>query len=209
MLKNVWTMRITFKGLWKVLKESFKGFSEHNVTKLSASLAYYTVFSLAPLMILLVFIGSLVLGKEAVEGSIYGQLAGFVGKENALDLQEIIKKAALGGKGNVAAVIGGITLLIGATTIFADIQDSINSIWGLKIKAKAGWFKLVKTRLLSFGVIASLGFLLLVSLGVTALIEGLTERLQQFFPEVTLVLFYILNIVITFVVISSLFAVIF
>jgi membrane protein len=109
----------------------------------------------------------------------------------------------------MAAIIGGITLLIGATTIFADIQDSINSIWGLKVKPKAGWFKLVKTRLLSFGVIGSLGFLLLVSLGVTALIEALTNRLKAHFPDVTVVLFYILNLVITFAVITSLFAVIF
>lgn len=201
--------RLSFKGLWHVLKTCFAGFSEHKITKLSASLAYYTVFSLAPLLILIVFISSIVLGKEAVEGSIYGQISGFVGKDAALQLQEIIKNAALQGKGSVAAIIGGITLLIGATTIFAEIQDSINTIWGLKVKAKAGWFKLVKTRLLSFGVIVSLGFLLLVSLGVTALIEGLTDRLQKQFPEVTLVVFYIVNILITFIVISTLFAVIF
>ncbi|MEO7801287.1 MAG: YihY/virulence factor BrkB family protein [Ginsengibacter sp.] len=201
--------RITPKGIWHVLKNSFAGFSEHKITKLSASLAYYTIFSLAPLMILIVFISSFFFGKEAVEGSIYGQIRGFVGQNAALQLQEIIKNAALQGKGNVAAIVGGVTLLIGATTIFAEIQDSINTIWGLKIKAKAGWFKLVKTRLLSFGVIASLGFLLLVSLGVTALVEGLTDRLQQKFPEITLVVFYIINLLITFVVISTLFAVIF
>ncbi len=201
--------RITPKGLWHVLKNSFAGFSEHKITKLSASLAYYTIFSLAPLMILIVFISSFFFGKEAVEGSIYGQISGFVGQDAAIQLQEIIKNAALQGKGNVAAIVGGITLLIGATTIFAEIQDSINTIWGLKVKAKAGWFKLVKTRLLSFGVIASLGFLLLVSLGITALVEGLTDRLQQKFPEVTLVVFYIINLLITFIVISTLFAVIF
>lgn len=201
--------RITPKGIWHVLKNCFAGFSEHKVTKLSASLAYYTIFSLAPLMILIVFISSFFFGKEAVEGSIYGQIRGFVGQDAALQLQEIIKNAALQGKGNVAAIVGGVTLLIGATTIFAEIQDSINTIWGLKVKAKAGWFKLVKTRLLSFGVIVSLGFLLLVSLGVTALVEGLTDRLQQKFPEITLVVFYIINLVITFLVISTLFAVIF
>lgn len=201
--------RITPKGIWHVLKKCFAGFSEHKVTKLSASLAYYTIFSLAPLMILIVFISSFFFGKDAVEGSIYGQIRGFVGQDAALQLQEIIKNAALQGKGNVAAIVGGVTLLIGATTIFAEIQDSINTIWGLKVKAKAGWFKLVKTRLLSFGVIVSLGFLLLVSLGVTALVEGLTDRLQQKFPEITLVVFYIINLVITFLVISTLFAVIF
>ena len=200
--------KVTLKGIWEVLKNSFKGFSEHNITKLSASLAYYTVFSLGPLLIMIIFLCGIFFGREAVEGTIYGQIEGFVGHDAALQLQSIIKNAAVG-KGTMAAIIGGITLLIGATTIFADIQDSINSIWGLKVKPKAGWFKLVKTRLLSFGVIGSLGFLLLVSLGVTALIEALTNRLKAHFPDVTVVLFYILNLVITFAVITSLFAVIF
>ncbi len=201
--------KITFKGLWEVLKNSFKGFSDDKVTKLSASLAYYTVFSLGPLLIMIIFLCSIFFGREAVEGTIYGQIQGFVGHDAALQLQQIIKNAAISNEGNVAAVIGIITLLIGATTIFADIQDSINSIWGLKVKPKAGWFKLVKTRLLSFGVICSLGFLLLVSLGVTTLVEALTNRLKNYFPEVTVVLFYILNLVITFAVITTLFGVIF
>lgn len=142
------TRRITFKGLWEVLKNCFKGFSDDNITKLSASLAYYTVFSLGPLLIVIVFLCSQFFGREAVEGTIYGQIEGFVGHDAALQLQEIIKNAAIGGKGKVAAVIGIIVLLIGATTIFAEIQDSINTIWGLKVKPKAGWFKLIKTRLL-------------------------------------------------------------
>jgi membrane protein len=201
--------KITFKGLWEVLKNSFKGFSDNNVTKLSASLAYYTVFSMGPLLIVVVSLCSIFFGREAVEGTIYGQIEGFVGHDAALQLQQIIKNAAVSSKGKVAAVIGIITLVIGATTIFADIQDSINSIWGLKVKPEAGWFKLVKTRLLSFGVICSLGFLLLVSLGVTALVEALTNRLMKYFPEVTVVLFYILNLVITFGIITTLFGVIF
>jgi membrane protein len=105
--------------------------------------------------------------------------------------------------------VGGITLLIGATTVFAEIQDSINTIWGLKPKPKKGWLKLIQNRFLSFSVIASLGFLLLVSLGVTALIEGLSERLRANFPEVTVVVFYIINLVLTLIVVTSIFAVIF
>ncbi|MEO6328650.1 MAG: YihY/virulence factor BrkB family protein [Ginsengibacter sp.] len=202
------TKTITFKGLWEVTKNSFRGFSDHKITKLSASLAYYTVFSLGPLLIVIVFLCSQFFGREAVEGTIYGQIQSFVGRDAALQLQEIIKNAAIG-KGKIAAIIGVITLLIGATTIFAEIQDSINTIWGLKVKAKAGWFKLVLTRLLSFGVIASLGFLLLVSLGITALIEALNSRLKAHFPEITVVLFYVINLVITFGVVTALFSVIF
>jgi membrane protein len=201
--------KITFKGLWGVLKNCFKGFSDDKITKLSAALAYYTVFSLGPLLIVIVSLCSIFLGREAVEGTIYAQIESFVGKDAAIQMQDIIKNAAIGGKGKIAAVIGIITLLIGATTIFAEIQDSINSIWALKIKPKAGWFKLVKTRLLSFGVIGSLGFLLLVSLGVTAIVEALSKRLQAYFPDVTVIIFYIINLVVTFAVVTAIFSVIF
>ncbi len=183
--------KFSFKGLWEVLKNSFKGFGNDKVTKMSGSLAYYTVFSMAPLLIMIISLAGIFLGREAVEGKIYGQLAGFVGADTAAQLQEIIKNASLAGKSKIAAIIGGITLLIGATTVFAEIQDSINTIWGLKPKPKKGWLKMIQNRFLSFSVIASLGFLLLVSLGVTALIEGLSERLRANFPEVTVVVFYI------------------
>src|SRR5471030_2744697 len=107
-------MKITFKGLWKVLKNSFSGFSNDKVMKLSAALAYYTVFSLGPLLIVIVFLCSLFFGREAIEGNIYGQIESFVGHDAALQLQQIIKSAAIGGKGKVAAIIGIITLLVGA-----------------------------------------------------------------------------------------------
>ena len=178
--------------------------------KLSAALAYYTVFSVGPLLIVVVFICSFFFGKEAIEGSVYGQIQSFVGHDAALQLQEIIKNAAIAGKGKVAAIIGIVTLVIGATTMFAEMQDSINMIWGLKTKPKkSAWIILLKNRLLSFGVIASLGFLLLVSLSVSAVIEAISTRLQAQFPELTVVALYILNIIITFVIISALFGVIF
>lgn len=202
-------MKITGKGLWKVLKNSFTGFSDDKVMKLSAALAYYTVFSLGPLLIVIVFLCSFFFGRDAIEGTIYGQIESFVGHDAALQLQQIIKNAAIGGKGKVAAIIGIITLLIGATSMFAEMQESINMIWGLKAKPKSGWWLLIKNRLLSFGVIGSLGFLLLVSLGISGLIEALSNRLRNHFPDITIMLFYIINLVINFGVISVLFAVIF
>ena len=201
--------KLSVKGLWKVLKQSFSGFSDDKVMKFSASLAYYTVFSMGPMLIVLIYLCSLFLGQEAVEGSIYGQIEGFVGSDTAKQLQDIIKNASIGDKGNVAAIIGVITLLIGATTVFAEIQDSINTIWGIKPKPKKGWLKMLVNRLLSFSVIVSLGFILLVSLGVSWLIEGLSSRLAEAFPEVTVVVFYIVNLLLQITVISALFAVIF
>jgi membrane protein len=201
--------KFSFKDIWSVLKQSFKGFSEDKVPKLSASLAYYTVFSLGPLLIVLIFLTSVFFGREAIEGEIFGQLKGFVGADSAAQIQEIVKKASLSGKGGMAAIIGVVVLLIGATTVFGEIQDSINTIWGLKAKPKAGIWKLLKDRLLSFGIIGSLAFLLLVSLAVTAIVEGLNRRLQNVFPDVTVVIFYIINLIITLSVVTVLFAVIF
>ena len=115
----------------------------------------------------------------------------------------------LAGKGKVAAIIGIITLVIGATSMFAEMQESINMIWGLKAKPKSAWWLLIKNRLLSFGVIGSLGFLLLVSLAISGLIEALSNRLRNHFPDIAITLFYIINLVINFGVIAALFAVIF
>ena len=201
--------KLTPKNIWSVLKQSFKGFSEDKVPKLSASLAYYTVFSLGPLLIVLIFLTSVFFGREAIEGEIFGQLKGFVGNDSASQIQDIVKKASLSGRGGTAAIIGVIVLLIGATTVFGEIQDSINTIWGLKPKPKAGIWKLIKDRLLSFGIIGSLGFLLLVSLSVTAVVEGLNRRLQNVFPDVTVIIFYIVNLLITLAVVTALFSVIF
>lgn len=201
--------KFSLKLLWASLKESFSGFSDHKATKLSASLAYYTTFSLGPLMIVIIFIAGRFFGEEAVQGQIYNQMKSFVGANAAEQIQTIIKNAAISNKSGIAAIIGVITLLIGATTVFGEIQDSINSIWGVKAKPKAGIMKLIMTRLLSFGMIASLGFLLLVSLAVTAMVEAIGNRLKEIFPDVTVVLLYIVNLVITLGVITALFAIIF
>ena len=192
-----------------MLKQSFKGFGENKLTKLSGSLAYCTVFSFGPLLIVIIFLSSIFFGQQAVEGKIYAQLADFLGHDSALQLQEIIKKATISGKGTIAAIIGFITLLFAATTVFAEIQDSINTIWGLKPKPKKGWLKLLQNRMLSFSVIVSLGFLLVVSLGITALIDALSDRLKAAFPDITVVFFYIINQVITLLVVTVIFAVVF
>src|SRR5215212_11780789 len=201
--------KITPGGIWEVIKNSFSGFSDDKVLKLSGSLAYYTVFSLGPLLIVILYLCGLFLGREAIEGSIYTQMKGFIGAEGAAQIQEIIKNASISSKGSLAATIGIITLLFGATTIFAEIQDSINTIWNLKAKPKKGWLILIKARLMSFGMIAALGFLLLVSLGVTALVEALDNRLKAHFPDISVAVFYIINLVITFSVVTILFSVIF
>ena len=200
--------KFSFKLVWSALKDSFKGFSDDKITKLSASLAYYTVFSLGPLLIVIIHLCSVFFGMDAVQGKVVTQLQSFVGANAAAQIQTIIKNASVSGSG-IAYTIGIITLIIGATTVFAEMQDSMNSIWGVKAKPKLGIMSLVFSRLLSFGIIASLGFLLLVSLAVSAVVESIGDKLRSAFPQVGFVLIYIINLVLTFGIISALFAVIF
>lgn len=201
--------KVTFKGLWEVLKDTFKGFSNDKITKLSGSLAYYTVFSMGPLLVVIISLCGLFLEREAVEGKVYGVLQGFVGSDTAMQLQQIIKNASIGDKGTIAAVVGLITLLIGATTVFAEIQDSVNGIWGLKPKPKRGWLKFLQNRFLSFSVIVSLGFLLLVSLAISGIVESINDRLKTSFPDVAIVIFYIVNLLLNFVISILIFGVVF
>jgi membrane protein len=197
------------KEVWKILINSFKNFANDKIAKYSASLAYTTIFSMGPLLIVLIFLCSIFFGQEATEGKIYGQLQQFVGKDAASQLQTIIQNASLSGKGTIAAIIGVVTLLIGSTAVFAEIQDSINSIWGLKAKPKKGLWKILRNRFLSFSLVVSLGFLLLVSLAVTTVVEGLSGRLKASLPDVTVVVFYVLNLLLTFIITTVLFALIF
>lgn len=197
------------KGIWSLLKQAFTGFSNDKVLKLSASLAYYTVFSLGPMIIVVIFFADIFWGRDAVEGTIYGQIKNFVGADAALQLQQIIKNAAINKDGYITAIIGFISLLFGATGIFAEIQDSINGIWGLKPKPQKGWLKMLLNRLLSFSIVVSLGFLLLVSLIINGIIDALNTRLTNIFPELTVIIFYVVNLAITFIVTTLLFAIIF
>ena len=177
--------------------------------KLSASLAYYTVFSIGPMIIVIIYVAGLIYGREVAQGTIFGQIQGLVGANAALQIQDMIKNAALSSEGNFAFIIGIITLVIGATGVFAEIQDSVNQIWNLKPKPKKGWLKMLTDRLLSFSVIVSLGFILLVSLLINGVLEILMDKLQARFPNLTVVVVYIVNILVTFAVISTLFGVIF
>lgn len=201
--------KLSIKGLWQLLKASFNGFGDDKVLKLSAALAYYTVFSIGPMIIIIIYLAGIFYGREAIEGTVFKEISGLVGAEAALQIQEMIKNAVLSNKGNFAAIIGFITLLIGATGVFAEIQDSINDIWGLKPKPKKGWLKMLVNRLLSFSVVVSLGFILMVSLVLNGLIESLMARLQARFPDLTVIVIYIINLLITFSVITTLFAIIF
>src|SRR5690606_34304716 len=138
------------KTFFTVLKKAAGSFGEDNVFKMSASLSYYTVFSLGPLLVIIISLAGIFYGRDAVEGKLYGQLQGLVGSDAALQIQEIIKNVQGEQQGWIGAIIGIGVLIIGATTVFTEMQDSINRIWSVKAKPKKGWLKFLKNRLLSF-----------------------------------------------------------
>lgn len=202
-------LRKYIKSFYEVIKDTFDGFLEFKVLKMSASLAYITVFSLAPLLLVILFICDVFWGREAIEGAIYSQVNSFVGASSAKQIQAMIQNLALSKNSNLAAVIGIGTLLFGATSVFAEIQDSINTIWGLRHKKKSGFWLFLKSRLLSFGVIGSLGFILLVALGFSTLLDGISNQLTQTYTEISVIVFYISNLVATLIITSLLFGSIF
>lgn len=199
------------KRIWKSIKQSFSDFIDNNTLKLSAALAYYTIFSLPGLIIIVIWVTDIFYGEQAVEGSVYGQIAGLVGSDAALQIQQTIRNATLSSESSFATIVGLATLIIGATSVFGEIQDSINLIWRLKAKPKKGrgWLKLLINRLLSFSIIISLGFLLLVSLIINGVMEVLIDRLTKSFPETQVILAYIVNLVLTYFITSFLFGMIF
>lgn len=197
------------KTSWNLLKSTYNEFDNDNALKLSASLSYYTIFSLPPLLIIIMSFFSIFFGREAVTGKFFGQINGMVGNEAAFQIQETIKNIELTDSNMFAAVFGGIMLLIGASGVFAEIQSSINYIWGLKAKPDKGLMKFIKNRLMSFSMIASVGFLLLVSLMVNTVMDVISTHLLVYFPDSTIYFFYVLNILILFATTTMLFSIIF
>jgi membrane protein len=192
-----------------LFKETFKGFISDNGLQLSAALSYYTIFSLPPLLIIIISVSGLFFGADAVKGEIFGQINGLVGNGAALQIQEMIKNVKLSSNNAFVATVGIIILVIGASGVFAEIQDSINIIWGIKTKPKHGLIKFLYNRLMSFSMIASVGFLLLVGLVINTFIAILNKRLEIIFPHDSILLFYIINTIIVFIIITLLFSIIF
>ncbi|MDI9365602.1 MAG: YihY/virulence factor BrkB family protein [Flavobacterium sp.] len=194
---------------WMIVKEAYQLFTENKAMRMSAALAYYTIFSIAPMLIVIISLCDIFYGKAAIEGSIYGQIQGFVGKEAALQIEQVIRNATTSTDITWASAIGVASLIFAATGVFAEIQDSINQLWRLKAKPKKGWLKLIINRVLSFSMVISLGFILLVSLIVNSVLDMIGAQLLKLLPQVAIYVAYSINLFITFITISLLFAIIF
>jgi membrane protein len=199
------------KKLWRIIGRSFNDFWAGNVLKLSASLAFSTIFSLPGLLIIVIWLSNIFYRREVIEGSVYNQLSKFIGKDAAGAIQETMQNSLHTGSSHLATIIGFAALLIGATSVFGEIQDSINLLWRLKAKPRKGkgWLRLIINRLLSFSMIVSLGFILLVSLVINGAMELLLNHLLQNFPEITVVIIYIANTILTFFITAFIFGLVF
>lgn len=195
--------------VFDLLKDSFLEFMNDKGLKLSAALSYYTIFSLAPMLLVIISVFSIFFGRDAIQGELFEQIRGLVGTSAATQLQEILVNAETSNKTGLAATIGIVTLILGATGVFAEIQDSINFIWSIQAKPKKGWLQYLKNRLVSFSLILTLGFLLIVSLGVNTLVDLLSGRLEYYFSEASVIFFYVMNVAMVLSIITALFTVIF
>ena len=169
------------ENIFTILAKTASAFVDDNALKLSASLSYYTIFSVGPLLLVIISLSGIFLKKEDVEGRLFAELAEVVGPDAASQLQTIISSAQNSGAGTTGAIIGLIILFIGATGVFTEMQSSINFIWSVKAKPKRGWLTFLINRLISFSLVIGLGFLLLVSLTIDALLTLLNRKLAENF----------------------------
>lgn len=200
------------KGILWLLKETYRQFAQDDTWTLGAALSYYTVFSLAPILIIVISVAGMVFGHEAVQGEVYAQVKQFLGPEGARQVEELVKNAYKPDQSKLVTGLGIGLLIFGATTVFYQLQQALDRIWEVKPKPGKGlksFLVYARHRLLSFSLILGIGFVLLVSLVINAAMVGLSNYLKARFPEVTVIIFNVLEMVLSFAVITTLFALIY
>jgi membrane protein len=202
-------MRKKITTFFTFLQQVFSEFIGENILKYSASLAYYTVLSIAPLLLILLTITGFLFGKEAINGQLYGEINKLIGSDAALQIQKSIQNIHVSNDNVFATTIGTVVLIIGATGIFGEIQDSLNRIWGLKIKARKVWWKVLLDRLISFSLILSLGFVLVVSLVLNAIAAAISDKIMELLPGVGNIFLLATDTVVTLFITTILFGCIF
>lgn len=202
-------MKKIFKDVLHFAKRMVEEYGKDNTFELGASLAYYTIFSIVPLLVVVVAVSGIVAGPDAVRGEVFGQISGLVGAETAQTVQDMMGSAYISGKGLMATVIGLVTLFIGATGIFNSLKNSLNRMWEILPKPKNSVVHFFVSRLLSFSFVMGLGFLLIVTFTLNALVSGFADRLGQHMPELGGQLLKVVSFSITFLVSTLVFAFIF
>ena len=193
----------------QMIKAAVKAWVDDYAPSMGAALSYYTLFSLAPLLIIVIAVAGMVFGQEAAQGEIVAQLRGIMGEEGAVAVEGMLKAAREPAKGLVATIVGIALLLLGATAIFAELQSALDRIWRVPAaKTESGIWQLLRTRLLSFGLVLGLGFMLTVSLVVSAALAALGKWWGGWF-EGWVVYFEILNFAVSCGIFTVLFAMIY
>jgi len=197
------------KSLWKFLKDIVTQWLEDQAFQLASSLSYYTLFSLAPILIIAIAVAGLVFGREAAQNQIVHTIQGLVGQESAKAIQELIQNASNQPKsGMISTLLGVVALMFGAGGVVGQLQTSLNTIWGVTAKSGRGVWGFVRERFVSFAMVLGVGFLLLVSLAITAFLTGLTHIMGKLFGG-TAVIAHGLDILVSFAFVTALFAMIY
>lgn len=191
-----------------LLKSTWVEWTNDNVPRMSAALAYYTIFSLAPLLVIAIAVAGLVFGVQAAQGEISGQMQAFIGRESARTVEALIQSAQRPSDNAIATMVGIVVLLLGATGTFSEMQDALNIIWRARRDSNDTLWRFCKTRLWSFGMVLAIGFLLLVSLLLSTLLAALAKYAGTFLPVPSFVL-HIGDVLLSFSSITVLFAMIF
>jgi membrane protein len=192
-----------------VLKKAGNAWMDDHAQSMGAALSYYTIFSLAPMLLIAISVAGLVFGRDAAQGAVVEQLRALIGASAAQGVQDLLKNVAHPARGIVATATGFVVLVVGATSVFAELQDDLNRIWEAPVRAKvSGWWALLRTRLLSIGMIFAMGFMLLVSLAASAAFDAFaawsTSALAGWEG-----LAHAVNFVVSFVLTTALFAMIY
>jgi membrane protein len=197
------------KDLWEVVKNTAIRWIESGPWRQSAILAYYSIFSLPALMLIVIVITGYFFGEDAVSKELSAQISGMIGQEAARSVELMVANAAETGSSTLAMLVGIGFLLFGATTVFYHLQVSLNRIWGVKPKPKQAFLKYLKDRLLSFGLVLIIGFLLLISLITTTVLTVIGDWLARYWPQITSPLVLIANRAISLLIPATLFAMMF
>ena len=197
------------QSIWGLLKRTVAQWIEDEPFQLASSLSYYTLFSLAPLLIIVIAIAGFAFGREAAEHQIVGTIQGMVGQQSAQAIQGMIQNASSQPKtGMLSTVIGVVTLIFGAGGVVGQLQTSLNTIWGVTPKAGQGVWGFVRQRFISFAMVLSIGFLLLVSLVISAIVTSLTRFMGNFLGGAE-ILAHGLDLLVSFILVTALFAMIY
>lgn len=201
-------MSMQLRAAWTIVKTTAKDWSDDDASSLAAALAYYALLSLAPLLVISIGVAGWFLGPEAAKGRVAGELGGIVGGQAAEGIQSVVASANAPARGVISTVVGIVTLFVGASGVFGQLQSSLNAIWEVKPKPNRGLFGQLKDRFFSFTMVLGVAFLLLVSLVLSSLLSSVGTVLADTLPGGA-VLWQVVNFALSFALISGLFALIF